>query len=374
MFFCWQEYPIPKKVIYWGIGIIFVSAVFALMPLKLSFSTKTIPGTIVIVVLRCAAGCAALKSKALEAKSKWMVGITLIIYGVHQSLFPFLGSKQWYMLWAAIIVGTLEVLLCVSLLAAIFQKQENELLNARNQLEQKVNERTASLAIANRVLEDQKASLQKLALELTETEDRERRKLAQTLHDSIGHELVAAKLNLEILEDKSKLEEESLAQTISLIGQTIKEIRSLTSQLSPPILHELGIGPALEWLVSNSSQRLNINVDYTNEIGQENIKKELSTFLFRTAAELLVNVAKHSKSQNMHLLIGQKNDYLELTVSDDGVGFEPKLVLANGDSPDRMGLGLYSISERAKAINGKINIVSKMDNDHGTTVTVSVPI
>ncbi len=238
--------------------------------------------------------------------------------------------------------------------------EELRLLN--QELESRVAQRTAEAT-------QRAAQLQALAAELTNAEERERRRLAQILHDHLQQFLVGARMRAAIVSrrtaDPTVLREVSLLD--DLLHQAIQESRSLTAQLSPPILYDAGLGPALEWLGRWIEEKYDIKVRVDLELNAEPDQPEVRTLLFQAARELLLNVVKHSGAQRAVLrLQGSDSRLIELSVRDQGRGF-----VTDKATPSAGGFGLFSIRQRLDLLGGSVRIESQPGK--GTFVSLLVP-
>jgi PAS domain S-box-containing protein len=240
---------------------------------------------------------------------------------------------------------------------------EEALAKAKNELEQRVAERTAELA-------QRAAQLRALAGELTISEQRERTRLAKVLHDHLQQLLVAAKFRLAILgKGTEDLMQEAIREVEQLIDESIASSRSLTAELSPPILHEAGLNAGLEWLAKRMADRQGLLVELElEEIGQ--LPDDLKIMLFESVRELLFNVAKHSHTRSSHVNLRQVDGFLQLTVSDQGIGFDPAVMSKAGE--EGKGFGLFSIRERLELFGGRLEIQSAPGR--GSRIFLSVPM
>jgi signal transduction histidine kinase len=242
---------------------------------------------------------------------------------------------------------------------------EGQLKALNETLEQRVAERTA---VATR----RAAQLQMLASELTRTEQRERRRLAQVLHDDLQQNLYAARLSLGTL--RSRIEEKSLLETVErvddLLSQSIAQSRSLTVQLCPPALYEAGMAAALEWLGRHVHETCRLVVDVEADPNVEPKSEDLRILLFEATRELLFNVVKHARTGSARVTLSAAPDgKLQIVVSDDGAGFnpeEPKL-----DRAMATGFGLFSIRERLELLGGRMEVDTTLGR--GTHVAILAP-
>ena len=250
---------------------------------------------------------------------------------------------------------------------AMERKQAEHQLKLLNEtLEQRVAERTAT---ATR----RAAQLQALAAELTQTEHRERRRLARVLHDHLQQLLYAARLNLETLRHRNP-EDPPPAETVgridALLGECLAESRSLTVQLSPPVLDEAGLAAGVEWLGRHMEQTCGLAVEVEVDPRVEPECEEVRILLFEAARELLFNVVKHAETGRARLTLTMSPDgEVCLTVADEGAGFRP--AESTLERATASGFGLFSIRERLELLGGRLQVEAAPGR--GTRITVSAP-
>ena len=266
------------------------------------------------------------------------------------------------------------------------RRVEGALREARDQLEKRVQVRTAALERTNQlltteVLERHRAQgalleyqsrLRSLAAELSLAEERERRLVATELHDEIGQKLAVAQIKLEELESASAgwTGAQLLAETRFLIEQTISITRSLTSRLSSPILYELGFSAAVEWLAEKLEADHGIAVRMDIQEAEIRLGEDLMVVLYRAVSELLHNVVKHARASRVEVSLRASGPELLISVSDNGAGFE-----AGGlwdRSGRKAGFGLFSIRERLGYLGGGFQVISRPGQ--GTKVLLSAPL
>jgi len=226
---------------------------------------------------------------------------------------------------------------------------------------------------ANRRLREANAKLCSLTLELAETEQRERRHLAQALHDHLQQQLVGATFNLETLggQIRSRAGQRTLEKLSEAVRGAIEVSRNLTVELSPPVFHEQGLAGGLAWLGREAKRNYGLRVDLDLDGQLEPDSEAARMFSFGAVRELLLNVAKHAKVDRARLSMHLRGDQaIAITVADTGAGFDPG-ALAVGESPSR-GLGLFSILERVRFLGGDLEIASAPGN--GSVLTLVVPI
>ncbi len=226
-------------------------------------------------------------------------------------------------------------------------------------LEQQVRERTAQLSA--------------LSMEVTLAEERERQILAQDLHDDLGQVLAMAKLKLTALEEPQGGDWDAhlgqIHEVEALIDQANRSVRSLSLQLSPPVLYQLGLVAALEWLAEEMQRAYGLAVMVRDDGQPKSLAPGSSYMLFRAVRELLINVARHAGVARADVSIEILDDSLILSVSDSGRGFdaEKKVMPSSGG-----GYGLFSVRERISHIGGEVQIDSSPGD--GSVVVLIVPL
>ena len=215
--------------------------------------------------------------------------------------------------------------------------------------------------------------LRSLASELSLAEERERRRIATYLHDHIGHSLAMCKIKLGALrESLPPLHHDGYLDEINgIIEQAIQCTRSLTAELSPPVLYEMGLVAAVEWLAESVSEQHRIQITVKNTRQIKKLNDNLQILLFQAARELLTNIAKHSQAQKVEIYIWRyKENNIKIEVKDDGVGFDTSHLLSN--TTKNGGFGLFNIRERLNHLGGHCDIQSQPGC--GTRVTLITPL
>jgi PAS domain S-box-containing protein len=212
--------------------------------------------------------------------------------------------------------------------------------------------------------------LRRLANELTVSEERNRRELALQLHDSIGQELAIARLRLQRAQETQGQEsQENLAQASRLIEASIRNVQSLTFDMSPPALHELGLPHALRSYGRYLAKTHGVAVEYEESGEPAPLSGDQKILLFRCARELMVNVVKHAEATQIILSLDYEPDKVTVRVEDDGLGFDAVEALSRAPS-EGAHFGLFSIRERLAAYGGSLDIRS----GEGTVATVFIPL
>jgi PAS domain S-box-containing protein len=214
--------------------------------------------------------------------------------------------------------------------------------------------------------------LRALASELSLTEERERRLLAADLHDHIGQILALAQIKLGALRQEAASPESqaSVTEVRDYIGQAIRYTRSLTYELGLPILYDLGLEAALEWLGDQMHDQHGLAVKVHRDQQDKPLGEAARVLVFRVVRELLTNVVKHAKASQVDISITKDGPFLHIQVVDDGVGFDP--AEAGPRAGKSSGYGLFSIKERLSSLGGLVKISSRPDQ--GTRVSITVPL
>lgn len=230
----------------------------------------------------------------------------------------------------------------------------------------------AELALVRNMkkVERYQQKLKKLNIEITRVEENERRRIAENLHDSLGQTLSLAYLKLSAI-DTTEFSPATLNiynDTFSLLSKAIAESRSLTYDLSPPILYELGLVPAFKWRLEVLEQKEKVKTQLIGEEINLNVKKEIVIFIYRIVNELIQNVIKHAKATEVSIEITQVKRKYYISVRDNGTGFDSnnrKIISRTG------GFGLLSIKERIENFKGHFFIHSEPGK--GTLAKIEIP-
>lgn len=235
------------------------------------------------------------------------------------------------------------------------QAAEEALRRAHNALESLVEERTAAL--------------RRLSVKLLRVQDEERRRIARELHDSLGQDLTAAKISLDMLAQESE-DSAHLREIRKLVDRCISDTRTLSHLLHPPLLDEAGFVSAARWYVEGFGRRSGIAAKLELPQHLTRLPRGAETALFRILQEALTNVHRHSGSRAVDVRVTESESKVVLTVKDYGVGV-PREVLDRFWKTGNVGVGLAGIRERLKELGGLLEIESNLD---GTLLRATVPV
>jgi CheY-like chemotaxis protein/anti-sigma regulatory factor (Ser/Thr protein kinase) len=237
--------------------------------------------------------------------------------------------------------------------------------------------RRAAAALRDRTveLEHRTAQLRQLASDLTFAEQHAREELAKTLHDGLQQLLVVSALSLD-QQLRSDSEQgnssELLAQTRKHLDDAIAAARSLSFELSPPLLKTSGLPAALAWLANWNRDKYGLEVHLSADPLADSARNDVRTLLFESVRELLFNVVKHARVDRVVVdLLLDADERLCITVTDKGIGFDPASVVARTKA-GQGGWGLFSIRERLTLLGGRFEIDSAPGR--GTQFRLSAPI
>ena len=214
-------------------------------------------------------------------------------------------------------------------------------------------------------------NLRSLTAELSLSDQRERRRLAENLHDRIGQSLALITMKVgQLKQDVAGTElSEALSEIQRLTVQVIADTRSLTFELCPPILYELGLGPALEWLAETSGKTYGLDVQASTEGDLDGLSEELRFTLFQAVGELLANAGKHAQARRVTMHVTARADSVRVVVDDDGCGFDAAQL--GSKLGNHLGFGLFNMRERLSHLRGGMQIDSHPGG--GTRVTLVAP-
>jgi len=229
--------------------------------------------------------------------------------------------------------------------------------------------------MAEKELRKSEAELRFLSNQLLSAEERERKRIARDIHDSIGQVLSAIKFSVEssllaIGEQSYRTAQEALEKIIPLTQQSIDEVRRIIMDLRPSMLDDLGLVATISWFCREfESVYTNITITKQIEAEEKDIPPALKIVIYRIMQEALNNAAKHSRNNSVKVYLKKNRDSLELTIEDNGTGFDLKKIQSRDSN--RKGMGLASMKERAQLSGGTFDIQSGYET--GTKIKVLWP-
>ncbi|MBU8848796.1 MAG: PAS domain S-box protein [Desulfobacterales bacterium] len=220
-----------------------------------------------------------------------------------------------------------------------------------------------------RIVEKRTRELKQLNEYLINLEEKERKNIAEEIHDGVSQELAISISKIKVMSKSDSSFKSELTEIQAFLERGLKSIRSLTWQLSPPILYEVDLGIALEWLLENINENYGMDIVYSNEIPEAaKIDESIKVILFRIVRELLINVIRHADTKEVQVDISVENKNIHLQVKDYGIGFDMRRI---GEKKFHH-FGLFSISERLTSLGGYCKFMSKKGK--GTKVFLSSPM
>ena len=224
---------------------------------------------------------------------------------------------------------------------------------------------------AEEALRKSESNLRALAMKLSRAEERERHHLAVYLHDEIGQSLALLQMKLGSFAtaSKSKSDKHDIKVLRDLLETIIEQTHTLTFELSPPVLQQLGLEAAIEWAGEKISRDHGLDFTFNDDGIAKSLNPDLQAILFRCVCELMLNTVKHAKAKRLTVAIAREGEKILYTIADDGLGFDPSLYDTRTEEP---GFGLLSVREHLAAMGGNCRIQSTPGQ--GTRITLTVPV
>ncbi|MCB0211394.1 MAG: response regulator [Anaerolineae bacterium] len=240
-------------------------------------------------------------------------------------------------------------------------------------LKKNIEEKQLALIEQAKILEKRNQQIRDLASALTLAQQQERRQIAQTLHDNLqqilhGIHVRTLLLNSDLPSKQQATIEPHIEEMENLIDQALEVIRTLSVDLSPPLLKGEGLDVAFEWLASQMKRRHGLTITLEGEANCNVDHDDVRVLIFQMVRELLFNVVKHAGVEAAHLKYFTEDGFVKIKVIDNGSGFDAShLTQAKNDGS----FGLYSIQERLDLFGGNLEINSLPNN--GTTIMITIP-
>ena len=311
------------------------------------------------------------------AFAAWCCGVgpsaLLTIVGILGVRYLFISPQ--YSLRIPDVPQTVGLLAFASGAAAIiaigeFVRRDSAALHlAQGALEEKVQQRTAELNVANH-------SLGELSARLLHLQDEERRRIARELHDSVGQTLAALSMNLAAVgADIERLAKTAttIADSTALVNDMSSDIRTISYLLHPPLLDEAGLSSALTWYVRGFSERSKIDIDLQIPADFGRLSRDLETAVFRVVQECLTNIHRHSGSSVARISIAHSDGHVRFEIEDKGKGIpsqkRSEIISSPSGTP---GVGIRGMRERLRQLGGTLEIHSNGEGK-GTLITACLP-
>jgi PAS domain S-box-containing protein len=219
------------------------------------------------------------------------------------------------------------------------------------------------------------ASLRRLSSRLLTLQDEERRRMARELHDLVGQSLAALDMYLSLIKQgEMNLDvgsRQALSESLNLVEQCSRNIRTFCYLLHPPLLDEMGLVATLRWWAAGFAKRSRIRVELDLPEDLHRLPREIEMTLFRIVQECLTNIHRHSKSLTAAIRIVRESGKIVLLIRDRGCGIPPGVVQHGGDGVASLGVGIAGMWERAKQLGGRLEIDS---GSSGTVVKAVLPV
>ncbi|MCW3118342.1 MAG: domain S-box protein, partial [Chitinophagaceae bacterium] len=217
-------------------------------------------------------------------------------------------------------------------------------------------------------LEQTNIQFRELASHLQNIREEERTSMAREIHDELGQQLTAIKMDVSWLNKKLPLIDEVHKQKIKelfgLIDNTINTVRRISTELRPGVLDDFGLGEAFEWQINEFIKRTGIPVNFFSNLSEEKLSPAVTISVFRIFQESLTNIARHAHATLVACELQKSGNYLTLKITDNGIGFDVDRKVKT--------LGLLGMKERIAMLNGKYSIVSEAKK--GTIISVKIPL
>ncbi|HRX01802.1 MAG TPA: response regulator [Anaerolineae bacterium] len=228
--------------------------------------------------------------------------------------------------------------------------------------------------LTEEALQKRNLELRRLAARLAEAQELERQNLARELHDLVGQNLTAINLNLNIIDqslykDVPSAVRNRLSDSLQLIEETTRQVRTVMSELRPPMLDDFGLLPTLRWQLEQFSDRTGIAIRLEGDEPSPRLPRNVELTQYRICQEALTNAAKHSNASEVSVALSTTDQVSHLTVEDNGRGFDPQ---EQTNAANDGHWGLLTMQDRARSVGGVVTVVSAPGL--GTRIVSEVPL
>jgi PAS domain S-box-containing protein len=234
-------------------------------------------------------------------------------------------------------------------------------------LEQSIRESASEL---ERMVDIRTVELRRLSSRLMTLQDEERRRIAREIHDGLGQELAASKMILDgiLIKDTTPGMRQAAIDASQMVDRAIKQVRTISHLLHPPLLDEVGLVSALRWYLEGLSERSGIEIDLGVDPPElARLRPELETAIFRIIQEALTNMFRHSGAQHGIVTISESEGRVLVTVRDDGKGIDEHVMQLK---PESVGVGIGGMRQRVAELGGRLRLANA---NPGTLVEVAIP-
>jgi signal transduction histidine kinase len=225
---------------------------------------------------------------------------------------------------------------------------------------------------AEAALQDYSRRLETLSRQLLEVQEQERRHLARELHDEIGQVLTLIKMKVNAAARQAEGSARAgLDDALGVVESAIQQVRNLSLDLRPSMLDDFGLEAALEWYVNRQAADTTFTVQLDSNLGEDRLPAEIETACFRVVQEALTNAARHAKARHVAVTICRTGKDLQLSVRDDGIGFD--VGAARQRASRGRSVGLLGMQERVELLGGQIHIQSAPGRGTEIQVHFAIP-
>jgi NO-binding membrane sensor protein with MHYT domain len=225
-------------------------------------------------------------------------------------------------------------------------------------------------ALASVAVDRRSSTRALISQRLLSAQENERRRIARVLHEDVGQLLTAVRINLQRLTLPKEGSGTVVGDSIGLVDEALRCVRTLSVELRPSVLDDLGLGEAVAWYANRQAERAGYSVVVEQDLGEGRLPEPIETAGFRIVQQALINVARHARAKNVRVILRRDARTVELVVIDDGIGFAVRDARARSQAGES--LGLVDMAELAALAGGSLTITSKPGG--GSTVRVRVPM
>jgi signal transduction histidine kinase len=225
-------------------------------------------------------------------------------------------------------------------------------------------------ALSSVAVDRRRSARAQVSRRLLDAQESERRRISHVLHEDVGQLLTAVRMNLERLTLPYRDEGAVVGDSIVLVDQALTRVRSLSVELRPTLLDDLGLAEAVKWYAERQAERAGYAVVVDLSLGKDRLPGMVETAGFRIVQQALTNIARHAKARTVHIALRRDEQGVEILVRDDGVGFDARDARMRSHAGES--LGIVDMTELAHMAGGSLSITS--EEGEGSTVRVRLPV